>query len=61
MKRFSKVLSMALFPMASTAISGAMAQKDGTAKPGFLVVSFIPPDVGQNVSLAVVHIDSAQI
>ena len=60
MKRLFRVLSVALILAAFTAVSGAMAQ-DGTAKPGVLVVSFIPADVGQNVSLAVVPFDSTQI
>ena len=44
MKRFFKVLSLALFLTAITAVSGAMAQKDGTAKPGVLMVGFIPAE-----------------
>ena len=44
MKRFFKVLSLALFLTAMTAVSGAMAQNAGTAKPGVLMVGFIPAE-----------------
>ena len=44
MTRFFKVLSVALFLTAITAVSGAMAQQDGTAKPGVLMVGFIPAE-----------------
>ena len=44
MKSLFRVLSAALILAAFTAVSGAMAQNQGTAKPGVLMVGFIPAE-----------------
>jgi phosphonate transport system substrate-binding protein len=44
MKRFFKLLSLVLVLTAITAVSGAIAQNDGTAEPGVLMVGFIPAE-----------------
>jgi phosphonate transport system substrate-binding protein len=44
MKRFFRALSFAFFLTAITAVSGAIAQSDGTAKSGVLMVGFIPAE-----------------
>jgi phosphonate transport system substrate-binding protein len=44
MKGFFKLLSLVLVLTAITAVSGALAQNDGTAKPGVLMLGFIPAE-----------------
>ena len=44
MKRIFKILSLVLVLTVITAVSGAIAQNDGTAKPGVLMVGFIPAE-----------------
>lgn len=44
MKRIFKFLCLFLVFTAITAVSGAIAQNDGTAKPGVLMVGFIPAE-----------------